>query len=195
MSIPQDNKVDLDIYQPLQRLRVRQSNTSPSVCGVCESLAELHTHTHTRTHTECWGKGPFTGTGSIASGYSKSESDKLLDVFRFRSVWMVPYALLGSRCNRTGCKRESVYAAGKRRSFKFRSHVTSAFLCLCIKRQSLHQSLILCQWWEPGGGGLFTKGWIAYLLPKTILTIKLFMNMEQIRLRNSKSTDLDWYYN
>ena len=27
-----------------------------------------------------------------------------------------------------------------------------------------------------------------------IWTIKLFVNREQIRLLNSKSTDLDWYY-
>ena len=33
------------------------------------------------------------------------------------------------------------------------------------------------------------------MLPiRNIWTIKLFTNREQIRLLNSKSTDLDWYY-
>ena len=36
---------------------------------------------------------------------------------------------------------------------------------------------------------------MTYLLPiRNIWTINLFTNREQIRLLNSKSTDLDWYY-
>ena len=47
---------------------------------------------------------------------------------------------------------------------------------------------------ENGTGGFFTKGWIAYLLLiRKIWMIQLFTNREQIRLLNSKSTDLDWY--
>ena len=41
----------------------------------------------------------------------------------------------------------------------------------------------------------FTKGWIAYLfLVRMIFAMKLFVNREQIRLLNSKTTDLDWNY-
>ena len=43
--------------------------------------------------------------------------------------------------------------------------------------------------------GFLTKGWIVYLLLiRKIWMIKLFVNREQIRLLNSKTTDLDWYY-
>ena len=44
-------------------------------------------------------------------------------------------------------------------------------------------------------GRFFTKGWLAYLLLiRKIWMIKLFMNKGQIRLLNSKTIDLDWYY-
>ena len=43
--------------------------------------------------------------------------------------------------------------------------------------------------------GFSQKGWIAYLLPiRKIWTIKLFVNRGQIRLLDSKTTDLDWNY-
>ena len=64
----------------------------------------------------------------------------------------------------------------------------------------LHYTLLLTRFesafhWRRGAGGFFTKGWIAYLLLiRNIWTIKLFTNREQIRILNSKSTDLDWYY-
>ena len=44
-------------------------------------------------------------------------------------------------------------------------------------------------------GAFFTRYRIAYLLPiRVIWMIKLFTNREEIRLLNSKNTDLDWYY-
>ena len=43
-------------------------------------------------------------------------------------------------------------------------------------------------------GGFSRKEQIAYLfLIRPFWTIKLFMNRRQIRLLNSKTTDLDWY--
>ena len=41
----------------------------------------------------------------------------------------------------------------------------------------------------------FTKGWIAYFLPiRMVCKFKVFVNLGQIRLLNSKNTDLDRYY-
>ena len=44
--------------------------------------------------------------------------------------------------------------------------------------------------------GGFHKGneQLILLLIRNIWTIKLFVKMGQIRLLNSKTTDLDWYY-
>ena len=44
-------------------------------------------------------------------------------------------------------------------------------------------------------GGFSRKEQIAYLLLiRPFWTIKLFMTRRQIRLLNSKTTDLDWYH-
>ena len=48
------------------------------------------------------------------------------------------------------------------------------------------------QWYHWRG---ITKGWIVYLLLNCMIwMIKLFKHWEQIRLLNSKTNDLDWYY-